>query len=387
MSSLGTQTRFVLRSLGGSLGRAEIAFEDLIEQTLDGVVLIDPDDVIRYWNRGAEAMFQYSREEVLGRRVGFLVPADLLEAGELEWIRGRIDAVGSLANFVTRRIRKDGSVRWVSLTRSVLHDTTGRVVGSAAVFRDVTEERRIRDELARASGLAIVGEMSVTLAHEIKNRLTGIYAAIQVLSRGLAAGDERRDVFDEIGHEIKRLDETALDLLRYARPVPIERAPTDLRAWLEATLDSLSILPEVRRHQVELDAPEGLVIPIDVELMSQVVTQLVLNAAQAMDRAGRIQVSARKVPFGAEIAVADTGEGIAEGRLEAVFQPFYTTKSQGTGLGLSIARKNVGAHGGSIEVESEVGVGSRFRICLPSVRRPARPDSWLKGVPGVGKSS
>jgi len=239
--------------------------------------------------------------------------------------------------------------------------------------RDVTEERRIREELARASGLAIVGEMSVTLAHEIKNRLTGIYAAIQVLSRGLAAGDERRDVFDEIGHEIKRLDETALDLLRYARPVPIERAPTDLRAWLEATLDSLSILPEVRRHQVEIDAPEGLVIPIDVELMSQVVTQLVLNAAQAMDRAGRIQVSARKVPFGAEIAVADTGEGIEEGRLEAVFQPFYTTKSQGTGLGLSIARKNVGAHGGSIEVESEVGAGSRFRIRLPRVRPAGQP--------------
>jgi two-component system sporulation sensor kinase A len=366
MSSLGTETRFVLRSLGGSLGPAEIAFEDLIEQTLDGVVLIDPHDVIRYWNRGAEAMFQYSREEVLGRRVGFLVPADLLEAGELEWIRGRIDADGSLANFVTRRIRKDGSVRWVSLTRSVLHDTTGRVVGSAAVFRDVTEERRIREELARASGLAIVGEMSVTLAHEIKNRLTGIYAAIQVLSRGLAAGDERGSVFEEIGHEIKRLDETALDLLRYARPAPLERAPTELRAWLEATLDSLSNLPEVRRHRVELDAPEGLVIPIDVELMSQVVNQLVLNAAQAMERAGRIQISARQVPFGAEITVADTGEGIPEGRLEAVFQPFYTTKCQGTGLGLSIARKNVRAHGGSIEVESEAGAGSRFRIRLPA---------------------
>jgi len=363
--SLGTETRFILRPLGGSFGRAEIALDDLIEKTLDAVILIDSKDVIRYWNRGAELMFQYSNAEVVGRRVGFLVPADLLEAGELEWIRSRIDADGSLANFMTRRIRKDGSVRWVSLTRSILHDTTGRVVGSAAVFRDITEERQVRAELARASGLAILGEMSVTLAHQIKNALAGIYAAIQVLSRGLAAGDERRDVFDEIGHEIKRLDETALDLLRYARPAPLERSPTDLRSWLEATIASISLLPEVRRHRIEVDALEGLVVPLDVELMSQVIRQLVLNAAQAMEKPGEIRLSVAKANGSVEIVVADTGVGIPEGRLEAVFQPFYTTKSQGTGLGLSIARKNVEAHGGSIGVESEVSRGSRFRIRLP----------------------
>jgi len=363
--SIGTETRFVLRPLGGSFGRSEIALDDLIEKTLDAVILIDTKNVIRHWNRGAELMFQYSREEVVGRRVGFLVPADLLESGELEWIQSRIDAEGSLANFMTRRIRKDGSERWVSLTRSVLHDTDGRVVGSSAVFRDVTEERQVRQELARAGGLAILGEMSVTLAHQIKNALAGIYAAIQVLSRGLEPGDERRDVFDEIGHEIKRLDETALDLLRYARPAPLERAPTDLGPWLEATIGSISLLPEVRRHRVEIDAPEGLVVPIDVELMSQVVNQLVLNAAQAMDRPGEIRLTVRKQTGGVEIVVADTGEGIPEGRLEAVFQPFYTTKSRGTGLGLSIARKNVEAHGGSIGVESEVSRGSRFMIRLP----------------------
>jgi PAS domain S-box-containing protein len=364
--------------LDGSLGRVDIAFGDLIERTRDAVLLIDSENVIRYWNEGAEVMFQYSREEVLGRKIGFLLPSDLLEARELDWIQGRIDAEGCLFNFITRRVRKDGGERWVSLTRSVLHDTTGLVIGSTAVFRDVTEERRIQDELSRARGMAIVGEMSVTLAHQIKNRLTGIYAAIQLLSRDLAPGDLRREVFDEVTIEIKRLDETARDLLRYAQPAPLHRVPTDLRILIEGLVDSLELLPDVRIHQIEIDVPAGLVVPIDQALMGQVLNNLVLNAAEAMERSGRIRVAARKVGSAAEVDVIDDGPGIPEGALPSIFQAFFTTKSRGTGLGLSIARKNVEAHGGTIRVQSEAGMGAQFTIRLPvapTVPAPAALDA------------
>jgi PAS domain S-box-containing protein len=352
-------TRFFLGSLGGSLGSADIALGDLIEQTKDAVLLIDTEKVIRYWNQGAE---------VLGRRIGFLLPPDLIEAGELDWIQSRIVDEGCLCNFITRRVRKDGGERWVSLTRSVLHDTRGGVIGSTAVFRDITDERRIQEELSRARGMAIVGEMSVTLAHEIKNHLAGIYTAIQILSRGLEPGDVRRDVFDEVAREVKRLDETARDLLRFAQPAPLQRTPIELSGWLQTLVVSLSMLPEVQMHQFEFDVPGDLVVPIDVDRMGQALNNLILNAAQAMERHGRILISASRVPGGIEIRVADTGSGIASSLLGAIFQPFYTTKSQGTGLGLSIARKNVEAHGGTIEVESEVGRGSRFTIRLPIVR-------------------
>jgi PAS domain S-box-containing protein len=365
-------TRFFLGSLGGSLGSAEIALGDLIERTRDAVLLIDRDNVIRYWNQGADAMFQYTREEVLGRKIGFLLPKDLLEARELDWIQGRIDADGCLFNFVTRRVRKDGGERWVSLTRSRLHDTSGKVIGSTAVFRDITEERRIHEELSRSRGMAIVGEMAATLAHQIKNRLAGIYAAVQLLSRDLPPGDLRREVFDDVTREVKRLDETAHDLLRYAQPAPLHRVPTELSAFLESVVGSLELLPEVRRHQIEIQVPEKVVVPLDPASISQVLNNLILNAAEAMETPGRILLAARSLDGSVEIDVADEGPGIPAGTLPSIFQPFFTTKSQGTGLGLSISSKNLEAHGGTILVQSELGKGTRFTIRLPVA--PAAPD-------------
>jgi len=369
-------TRFFLAPLGGSLGRADVDLGDLIEKTRDAVILIDSEDVIRFWNEGAEAMFLYSRAEVVGRRIGFLVPPDLTEAGELEWIRARLDEEGSLCNFITRRVRKDGIERWVSLTRSVLHDTRGQVLGSSAVFRDVTEERQAQEELARARAMAIVGEMSVTLAHEIKNRLAGIYAAIQLFSRRLAPEDAGRGVLEEVTLEVKRLDETARDLVRFARPGPPRLERIQLATFLETVAASLGMLEEVRRHAIELEVPGSLVASADAELLGQALANLILNAAQATSHPAPIRIEAQRLGKWIRVSVIDSGSGIPEDRMASIFQPFFTTKARGTGLGLCIARKNVEAHGGTIEVESQEGRGSRFTIQLP-----AAPDE--RRIPGA----
>jgi len=367
------ETRFSLGPLGGSFGSADVDLADLIERTKDAVILIDADDVIRYWNEGAEAMFQYARAEVVGRRIGFLVPPDLVQAEELAWIAERIASVGHLSNFVTRRVRKDGVERWVSLTRSVLHDTSRRVLGSSAVFRDVTEERRVHEDLARARGMAVVGEMSVTLAHEIKNRLAGIQAAIQLLARRLDPADPQRQVYADVLHEVRRLDATARDLLRFARPSAPDVATHDLAQFLEGMRTSLERREDVRRHRVELDVPAGLVAAFDAKLLGQALSSLILNAAQAMREPAAVRVSARLVGDGVGIEVADSGPGIADGLLRSIFDPYFTTKAQGTGLGLSIARKNVEAHGGNIHVESRAGVGSCFTIWFPRASAGPRP--------------
>ncbi|HEV8114367.1 MAG TPA: ATP-binding protein [Planctomycetota bacterium] len=359
-------TRFFLTPLGGSLSHADVDLGDLIERTMDAVMLIDTGDVIRYWNHGAEVMFHYTRAEVLGRRVGFLLPRDLLDQGELDWIQGCIDSEGSLCNFTTRRVRKDGVERWVSLTRSVLHDTTGRVIGSSAVFRDITEERQIQEELAGARGMAIVGEMSVALAHEIKNSLAGISSAIQLFSRNLASGDPQRAVFAEVSNEIRRLDETALDLVRFARTGAPRPRPTGLEEFLGAVARRMDAVEDVRRHLIDIDVSPGLVATVDQELVGHALQSLILNAAQATAEPARIRVRARRAGEALEIEVIDSGSGIPESLRASIFQPFFTTKSRGTGLGLSIARKNVEAHGGEIEVETSLGKGSCFRIRLPA---------------------
>lgn len=367
------RTRFFLGSLGGSFAEVEVALGDLIERTRDGVMLIDRENVIRFWNEGAEALFQYSRDEVLGRKIGFLLPRDLMEGGELDRIQRTLDAEGCLCNYVTRRVRKDGSERWVSLTRSVLHDTGDRVIGSTAVFRDVTEERRTQEELSTARAMAVVGEMSVTLAHRIKNGLAGISGAVQILARGLPAGDPRLEVYSEIRREIGRLDETSRDLLRYAAPGPLRREETDLRAFLESLIDLLEQFPAVGRHEIEIRAAGDPCGSIDRGSIGQAIQCLVLNAAEATEGSGKIVLSAEATEGAVEIAVSDAGPGIPESMLPSIFQPYFTTKAQGTGLGLSIARKSVEAHGGTLRAENRAGGGARFTIRIPACG--ACPDS------------
>jgi PAS domain S-box-containing protein len=360
------RARFFLESLGHALGGEDISLADLVENSTDAVILIDRHDIIRYWNRGAETMFQYDREEVVNRKVGFLLPQDLLDNDELGRIQELIARDGSLSNYVTRRVRKDADVRWVSLTRSELHDSQGAVIGSTAVFRDITDQRRTEEELFRSRGLAMVGELSTNLAHEIKNRLTGIYAATQLLSRSIPPADPRRAVFDEVGHEIKKLDETAKDLLRFARPIPPKLTPTDVHAFLARIVQSLEHHAQVRMHAIALDVEPDLLADLDADLMGQVFSNLILNAAQAMEKPGSISMSARRTNGDVRFEVSDTGPGIAPATMASLFRPFFTTKSQGTGLGLSIARKNVELHGGTIDVETELGKGTRFLIRLPA---------------------
>jgi PAS domain S-box-containing protein len=357
--------RFFLASLGGTLGGADISLADLVEHSTDAVIFIDRENILRYWNRGAEAMFQYSREETLGRRVGFLLPKDLLESDELGEIQQVLARGGSVSNYVTRRVRKDGAERWVSMTRSVLHDSAGQPIGSTAVLRDITEQRRTEEELFRARGLAVAGEISMNLAHEIKNRLTGIYAATQLLARSLPPGDARLAVFHDVGQEIKKLDETAKDLLRFARPLPPKCVPTDVQHFLSRVIQSLERNADVRAHEVVLDVEPDLVACLDPDLMGQVFGNLVLNAAEAMERPGCIRVSARRANGRVRFDVSDNGPGIPPDVMASLFRPFFTTKSQGTGLGLAITRKNVELHGGTMDVETELGRGARFHVDLP----------------------
>ncbi len=360
---------FFLSSVGDSLGGGgEISLGDLVENSADAVILIDRDDIIRFWNRGAESLFQYDRREVVGRKVGFLVPPDLLAAGELKNIREVLERDGKLVNFVTRRIRKDGHPLSVSLTRTLLRDELGRAIGSTAIIRDITEQRRTELELFRTRELAMVGELAAKVAHEIKNPLAGIYAAVQLLARDLPPADPKREIFEELEHEIRRLDETARDLLNFARPLTPKRSPTPLASFVSDIVDSLERQPEVARHRIEIDIDEELVLSVDSRLLAQVVSNIVQNAAQAMEHPGWIRVHAARHAGDVVIEIQDAGPGVPEDVVAEIFKPFFTTKTRGTGLGLSIAKKNIEAHGGTITVENQSRGGACFRIVLPCDR-------------------
>lgn len=355
--------RFFLGAVGFSLGGSEVSLDDMLESTDSAVILIDNDDVVRYWNRAAERMFQFTPAEVVGRRIGRIVPADLLASGELEQMRAQLDRGEPVTQLLTRRVRKDGVERWCHVTRTPLHDAQGRVVGSTAILRDVTDQRRTEAELARSRALAAVGEMAAKLAHEVKNPLAGIYAAVQVLARDLAPADPRRAIFDEIGAEVRRVDQTVIDLLRFSRPVPPRLRPTSLAALARDVLEPLR-----RAHpsvELAIDVPADLVLTIDERMIGQALENLVANALQAVEGRGtRVCVLAHRELGHVAIEVRDDGPGIPPAQREEVFEPFFTTKTRGTGLGLPIARKNAEVHGGSLELDDAPEGGARFTLRL-----------------------
>lgn len=357
--------RFYLDSMGGALSESEISLSDLVENTEDAILLIDRDHVIRFWNAGAERMFQYPREEVVGTRIGFLVPPDLMQADELGQLDEQLDREGRVLDHETRRVRRDGVELRVGLTRTLLHDGQGRPIGSTAILRDVTELRRQEEELLSTRTLAVLGRLAAKVAHEIKNPLAGISGAIQVLRRGLLAGDPGAEVYDDILAEVARLDDTVRDLLRYSRPSPARPSPTELRSFVEDLVESLGCRHELADHRLDLDLPGELVLPLDTKLMGPVLTNLLHNASQSMAQAGAIHLRVHEEDDQVRIEVEDEGPGISPDLADQVFEPFFTTKSRGTGLGLAIARKNVELLGGRLELDGGSGGGACFRVVLP----------------------
>lgn len=351
----------------GDLAAFDLSLEDLVEKTADAVFFLDRAGVVRYWNRGAELLFHYGREEALGQEIRFLIPADLIAEGEVQRLQRACDETGMVCNHVTRRLRKDGCCLWVSLTRTVLHNRAGAEIGAVVTLRDVTQQRISEGELQRSKSLALVGELAAKIAHEVKNPLTGIYAALQVLEGQLEGSDPRREIFQSIGEEVIRLNGITQELLQFSRPMEAKLRHGDLSRFLVDLCEDLQRLSMVAPGQVCTAGLEpGLHTCFDRDLTGQVFKNLILNGVQAGSAKGVVRLSSRRSEGVLSVDVADEGPGIPASERESVFEPFFTTKSRGTGLGLSIARKNMDLQGGSIRLRSLTTPGATFRVEFPA---------------------
>ncbi|MGB5295658.1 MAG: ATP-binding protein [Thermoanaerobaculia bacterium] len=234
--------------------------------------------------------------------------------------------------------------------------------------RQRRRQAEVATKLAHTDQLASLGSLAAGLAHEIKNPLAGIQGALEILREEPSVSDSNKELYDEMLSELKRVNGTLRSLLGSARPGPARLAKTDLNKLL----DDVRILmaPGLRRQDValELDLTEGpLEAQIDGSKIRQVLLNLIQNAAEAMEDGGTVTVRASDFPEGGGIvlAVQDDGPGIPPEQLKRVFEPFFSTKFSGTGLGLAIARSLVEQHGGTLQVDSEVGRGTNFYLILP----------------------
>jgi signal transduction histidine kinase len=240
-------------------------------------------------------------------------------------------------------------------------------------------EQYHQELIQRADRMASIGELASGIAHEIRNPLAGIQGAIQILANDFSKEDPRRQVTDEIQKQIYKLERLVKDLLNYAKPVPANYLPTDINQLVDKVL-SFFMTQRGKSADFKIEKRYFSSLPktmIDPSSMEQAFLNIILNAQKAMPQGGTFTVSTVSLPQrqddGKEVQEVrvifeDTGFGISGENLPKIFNPFFSTRPDGTGLGLSITKNIVEQHGGKIEVESQVNVGTKFIITLPAIK-------------------
>ena len=357
---------------------ARLYLASIVESSDDAIIGKTLDGLVTAWNRAAEAMFGYSASEMIGRPITVLHPESRLH--EEAMILERLRHGDRLRHYETVRLRKDGSEIAVSLTISPILSASGQIVGASKIVRDITTSRQsqsrieeLQAELVHVARLSTMGQMASAIAHELNQPLTAVGNYAGALGRLLASGNadavRMRDIVDRVRQQTFRAGEVIRRLRDHVAKRNTMRVREDVNTVIREAVE-LGLVGT--RHQgiqtsIELDDTVGTAL-IDRIQIGQVIINLVRNAVEAMETSDRreLKVSTRLVDGGVEIAVADSGPGIAPEVAERLFQPFVTSKAAGLGLGLSICREIVQAHGGQLTASPGAADGTVFTVKLPT---------------------
>jgi PAS domain S-box-containing protein len=353
----------------------------IIESTDDAVISKDLDGTITSWNRGAQAILGYTAGEVVGRPITILIPAERLDEEQI--FLARIRSGERIDHYETVRRRKDESLIDVSVTVSPIKNAGGKVIGASKIARDITVSRRarleiaeLREQLAHASRIDALGQLSSALAHELSQPLTATTAnvrAAQIQQKGDKPDlDELRSILDDIRKDERRAVEIVTRMRKLSERHAIEMHPIvveDVVQNVASLVHSEAILKHVvLRLQIQPGLPPVLGDRVHI---SQVLLNLLMNSLHAVQSrpldARRIVVEARAddAKGEVELAVRDSGPGIPVSMVDEIFKPFFTTKPEGMGMGLTICRTIIEAHAGRLWTERTTQQdGAVFRFTL-----------------------
>ena len=381
--------------------------DNVIRSMVNALVVADQWGAITLMNHAALALFDRRREELAGRPLKMLF-ADQADPPAVPWsvLWNRL-LDGEVVSEVEAVVRDRQETRIpVAVSGSVLHDSSGNSVGVVIVVRDLRETKRLlasaagaveaarvkaaelaeaneelrhlQDHLIQSEKMSSLGRLSAGVAHEINNPLGGIVVYAHLLLEDTGTDDTRRENIEKIVVQALRCREIVQGLLGFARPAASGEVLLDVNAVLRVTLDVFD--GQALFHNVEIvrrEEPDLPPILGDAGQLQQAFSNIVLNAAQAMNGDGRLTVATCSVPDEKTIRVVfdDTGPGIPPEHVPHLFEPFFTTKEtgQGTGLGLAISYGLVKRHGGTIHAEVPAGGGARFVVSLPAAESRATP--------------
>jgi PAS domain S-box-containing protein len=332
-----------------------------------GVITVDVNGRVVTFNSMAERIIGMKIEDVVGR--SFL---DVFSPkGEIVKVIEGTLRDRCFENYETDILSRDKGLIPVSIYSTVLIDALEKKIGVLLSIIDLTEIKKLENKVRQADKLGALGTMAAGMAHEIKNPLSSLKVFSQLLPQRYQDEEFRKKFMEIIPREITRIDRIVESLLGFTRATSPQLGKVHIEELVEEHLkyyddqakkSGVTIIKEYAQlHEIDGDKAQ----------LSQVISNLVLNAIQAMPEGGELKVKieeGRKVEDVLQeitITVSDTGHGIKEETLKKMFDPFFTTKYGGTGLGLTISHSIVEGHRGTIEVKSEVGKGTTFKVTLP----------------------
>lgn len=342
----------------------------LIDSLSPGVIGLDINGRITHFNRAFREMFDVSE---LKTGDDFFASLPWLSEREIE-VAFENTIMSGQPQLIAKKILSRLPEEYFRFSFFPVWDAKKQIQGVSLLIENITEREKLQAQLAEYEKLSALSQLALGAAHEINNPLQGISSFLENLAEEAETEKEKKEI-SLVLENVARISETIRGLLNFARPSPPQFTKISLNQLTEETLSFLSHQPIFRNIRIEKAlAPSLPQITADLNQIRQVLTNIFINAAQAMPQGGLLKVSTSKVKFKdyVQVEIADTGCGIPPENMKKIFDPFFTTKkNQGTGLGLSISLSYIKNHRGEINVQSEVGKGTTFTILLP-IRQTGR---------------
>jgi PAS domain S-box-containing protein len=373
----------------------------IIDQIHDSVISTDLGGYVTSWNKGAERLYGYQSGEVMGKHISIVYPDDQYEIMQRRILKPLLER-GSY-EIELRNTKKSKEEFYVHLSLSLRYDSAGEVIGIIGCHNDITEHKRLEEQLRHSQKMEAIGQLAGGIAHDFNNILTAIIGYGNLLQLRLGENHQLRAYVEQILTSSERAANLTQSLLAFGRKQVIDPRQIELNQIVRSVERLLSrLISEDIEVKIEL-ADGDLTVLADVAQIEQVLMNLSTNARDAMPEGGKLTIRTgileldnkfiKAHGYGkpgryAVISVEDTGMGMSEKTRDRVFEPFFTTKEvgKGTGLGLSIVYGIVKQHNGYVNVKSAPGKGSTFTIYLPTVKVLSKQASEVPFQPLVGGS-